>query len=78
MNVDIDVGRNQRGFRKAMGCRDWIVAACRKTVDTTDATVIYRYQWILQYSAWTQESPRRYRADHRCPFVSSAWRAQIQ
>src|SRR5260370_10906255 len=40
MNVDIDVGWNERGFRKAMGCRDWIVATCRKTLDTTDAAVL--------------------------------------
>src|SRR6267378_5499210 len=72
MNVDIDIGGNQRGLRKAMRCADAFVSPCRKTLDTNDATIFYRYQRIFHHSARTHESPRRYRTDHRCPFVGSA------
>ena len=69
MDVDIDVGRNQRGFWKAMRCLDALVITRRKTLNTRDAIFFYSYQGILYCSARTHESPRRYRADHCCPFV---------
>src|ERR1700710_1955099 len=59
MNVAIDIGRKQRGRRKAIGCPDAFLVACRKILDTTDATVLYCYQRILHYSAWTQKASRR-------------------
>jgi hypothetical protein len=72
MNVDVDIGRNQRGIRKAMRCAYAFVSTFGKTLDTNDATIFNRYQRIFHYSARTDESSRRYRTDHRCPFVGSA------
>src|SRR6266566_4524406 len=64
MNVDIDIGRNQRGLGKAMRCVDAFVLTCRKTLDTNDAIVFYRYKRIFHHSARTHQSPPRYGTGH--------------
>jgi hypothetical protein len=71
MNMDINIGGNQCRLWKAMRRAYAFVFIRCKTLDTTDATIFYRYQRILHHSARTHESTRRYRADHRYPFVDS-------
>src|SRR5258708_4448228 len=70
MNVDIDIGWNQSGLRKAMCRRDAFVVLRAKALDMDDATVFYAYQRIVHHSVCTHETPRRNRrTDHRYPFV---------
>ena len=65
VNVDVDIGGDESGFGKAMGCGDALMIARGEAFDADDATVLDGDEWMLHCSAWPYESSRRYGTDHR-------------
>jgi hypothetical protein len=73
VNVDVDVGGDESGFGKAMSCGDALMIAGREAFYADDAMVLDGDEWMLDSSAWTYESSRRYGTDHRYLSSFAQW-----